>query len=25
VCLKNFVESGAAGFANHYDDQVRET
>ncbi|TLZ97513.1 MAG: hypothetical protein E6J96_05155 [Methanobacteriota archaeon] len=25
VCLKNFVESGASGFANHYDDQVRET
>jgi uncharacterized protein YndB with AHSA1/START domain len=25
VCLKNFVESGASGFANPYEDQVRET
>lgn len=24
VCLKNFVEAGDAGFANAYDDQVRE-
>ncbi len=25
VCLKNFVEGGDAGFANPYDDQVRES
>ncbi len=25
VCLKNFVESGASGFANPYEGQVRET
>ena len=25
VCLKNFVESGASGFANPYEEQVRET
>ena len=25
VCLKNFVESGAPGFTNAYEDQVRET
>jgi uncharacterized protein YndB with AHSA1/START domain len=25
VCLKNFVEGGASGFVNRYDDQVRET
>jgi len=25
VCLKNFVESGASGFTNAYEDQVRET